>query len=140
MRILLFLMVLCVPFFCFAEEPIGKARFYHYEIEITSVYDGDTVTADIHVGFGITLVGQKLRLYGINTPEVRGPEKPDGIITRDEVRTKILGQTLIMDSHGDSKGKYGRWLATLWLEEENGSWTNINDWIVTSGLGKPATY
>ena len=111
-----------------------------YQIQISDVYDGDTVTANIKIGFGLIMHGQKLRLYGINTPEVRGPEKPDGIITRDRLRALISDKVLIMDSHGDDKGKYGRWLATLWLPKDDGTWININEWLVKEGLGKPASY
>ena len=143
MKYLLTLLILLAPLSLKAEPDNSwlsdKKHFYHYRIHVTQVYDGDTVTADIEVGLGITLMNQKLRLYGINTPEVRGPEKPDGLYTRDELRKRILGRTLIMDSHGDSKGKYGRWLATLWVEDD-GMWENINEWLVKEKLGKPATY
>ena len=44
---------------------------YVYKAYVRSVYDGDTITVDIDVGFGITLTSQKIRLRGIDTPEVR---------------------------------------------------------------------
>ena len=47
---------------------------YEYRATVISVYDGDTITVDIDLGFGIVLRKQKLRLYGLNTPEVRGAE------------------------------------------------------------------
>lgn len=113
---------------------------HYYQVFITDVYDGDTVTANIKLGFGIIIHNQRLRLYGINTPEVRGPEKPEGIITRDRLREIITHKMLIMDSHKDSKGKYGRWLATLWLPQDDGKMLCINKWIIEEGLGKPASY
>ncbi len=123
------------------SEPQANVLYpHHYQVTIVSVYDGDTVTADIRIGFGLIMHSQKLRLMGINTPEVRGPEKPEGIITRDRLRELIDGKMLIMDSHGDSKGKYGRWLATLWLPQTDGTWININKWIVDNQLGEPVTY
>ena len=53
---------------------------YEYCAKVVSVYDGDTITVDIDLGFGIVLKKQKLRLLGINTPEVRGAEKILGIL------------------------------------------------------------
>jgi micrococcal nuclease len=55
---------------------------YTYRAKIISVYDGDTVTALVDLGFGITNK-IKIRLKGINTPEVRGAERPEGIVSRD---------------------------------------------------------
>ena len=35
------------------------------------VVDGDTVDVDIDLGFGVWLRKQRIRLYGIDTPEFR---------------------------------------------------------------------
>ena len=45
---------------------------YIYNAFVTSVYDGDTITCNIDCGFGVILQKQKIRLYGLNTPEMRG--------------------------------------------------------------------
>ena len=44
---------------------------YTYRAKIIGVYDGDTITALVELGFNVT-IELKLRLYGIDTPEVRG--------------------------------------------------------------------
>ena len=52
------------------------------------VVDGDTVDVDIDLGFGIWMRKQRIRMYGIDTPESR---------TRDleeEVRT-LLQKTFL---------------------------------------------
>jgi len=105
---------------------------YEYKAIITSVYDGDTVTANIDLGFGVVLKKQKLRLYGINTPEVRGSSKEEGKKVRDLVREKILDKEVLIKTYRDKKGKYGRWLAEIIHEEEN-----INDWLITEGHAVP---
>ena len=56
---------------------------------------------------------QKIRLLGINTPEVRGSEKSQGIISRDALRQRILGKVVIIKTSKDKKGKYGRWLGEV---------------------------
>ena len=95
-----------------------------------------------NLGYGIVLINQRLRLYGINTPEVRGPEKPQGLVTRDAVRDLILHKVVILDPHSFKKGKYGRWLATVWYKPDpNGlTWINLNQYIVQAGLGAAASY
>lgn len=103
---------------------------YEYKAVIVSVYDGDTVTADIDLGFEVWLKGQKLRLLNIDTPEVRGAERAEGLVARDALRNKILDKTVVINSTG--KGKYGRWLVEIFLEEEN-----INNWLLTEGYAKP---
>lgn len=65
--------------------------FYVYQIKVTDVYDGDTITCDINLGFNLDLKQQKIRLYGINAPERRGHEKEQGMNSRNvqKVGSKI---------------------------------------------------
>jgi micrococcal nuclease len=105
---------------------------YEYSATVVKVYDGDTITVDIDLGFGIVLRKQKIRLYGVNTPEVRGEEKELGKKVRDLLREKILGETIIVKTIKDKKGKYGRWLGTIFHKEEN-----INDWLLNEGHALP---
>ena len=43
---------------------------YYYKAEVLSVYDGDTCTCLVDLGFK-TFVRVKIRLIGIDTPEIR---------------------------------------------------------------------
>ena len=104
---------------------------YCYKAKCISVYDGDTVTLDISLGFGVTM-REKIRLLGINTPEVRGKEKLDGLISRDRLRELINGKDIIIATHKDKGGKYGRLLATIYLDG-----VDINQQLIDEGLAKP---
>ena len=104
---------------------------YEYQATVTKVYDGDTITVDFDLGFGILIRKQKIRLLGVNTPEVRGPEKPQGIISRNALRQRILGKVVTIKTFKDKKGKYGRWLGEVFVEDEN-----INQWLITEGYAK----
>ena len=104
---------------------------YTYKARCTSVYDGDSVTLDIDLGFNIIMHNQKIRLLGINTPEVRGSDRLDGLISRDRLRELIEGKDIIMVSHRDKSGKYGRWLATIYANE-----TNVNQLLIDEGLAE----
>lgn len=92
-------------------------KVYFYKAFVTSVYDGDTITCNIDCGFGIILKKQKIRLYGINTPEIRGEEKEEGKKSRDFLRNLILEKDIILETYkGNKKGKYGRWLGVVHLD------------------------
>ena len=42
---------------------------YEYRVNILRVVDGDTVDVDIDLGFGVWMHKERVRLYGIDTPE-----------------------------------------------------------------------
>ena len=108
-----------------------------YRAIVTAVYDADTITVDIDLGFHIWSRGEKIRLFGINAPEVRGPERPQGLKSRDWLRERILDKEIVLKSHSDGKGKYGRWLGDIFLP---GDATSLNRQMVDLGLAEPATY
>lgn len=119
---------------------------YCYKAKIVRVYDGDTIFVEIRkdVGFGIEIIlkgsngkGEALRLFGINSPELRGKSKEAGIRSRDALRKMLpIGTEIeIQTVKGHKRGKFGRYLATAYL---NGK--SINDWMVTNGYAEHKTY
>lgn len=111
---------------------------YTYQAKIVSVYDGDTVTAEIDLGFHVK-VTEKIRLSGIKTPELRGSERQEGLKSRNELRKWILDKELFINTQKDKQGKYGRYLGTLYLEE-NGELVNINKRLVDEGFAEYKDY
>lgn len=119
-----------------SECPTG---LYTYKADITAVYDGDTVTANVDLGFHTWVHGEKLRLFGINAPEMRGKEKVQGKVSRDWLRDKVLNKSILIETiktkkGNDKKGKYGRYLARLYIENKDGECLSINDELVSMGL------
>jgi micrococcal nuclease len=108
---------------------------YTYKAKVVKVYDGDTITVNIDLGFGIEMQEQKVRLLNINTPEIRGEEREQGLISRDRLKERILDKEVILKTYKDKKGKYGRWLAEVFIEEEN-----LNEWLINEGLAKRVDY
>jgi micrococcal nuclease len=106
-------------------------NFYLYKAVITEVYDGDTCTAQVDLGFNVSFE-MKLRLYGIDTPELRLEEREEGLRVRDLVREMILGKKVIIQTHRDRTGKYGRYLAEIFIDD-----LNLNNWLLESGNAKP---
>ena len=108
-------------------------ELYNYKATITDVYDGDTVTADIDLGFYMIQKKVKIRLYGINTPELRASEPELRLAAqhaRDALRKHVLNQEVILKCYG--KGKYGRWLCEIFIAD-----TNVNQWLIEKGLAVP---
>lgn len=104
---------------------------YNYKAKIIDVYDGDTVTAMVDLGF-LHFQEMKLRLYGIDTPELRGPEREQGIIVRDILREMILNKEVTIRSYKDKQGKYGRYLANIITEDG----LEVNQWLIDNGHAK----
>jgi micrococcal nuclease len=113
---------------------------YTYDAEVVSVYDGDTATATVDLGFKVSASKVKLRFYGINTAEIRGgteATKEAARKSRDYVKEKILGRKIRMKSLG--KGKYGRYLAVIWAIDDDGNVSDesLNDELIRLGMAEP---
>ena len=104
---------------------------YEYKAYVSRVYDGDTITVDIDLGFGIVIKSQKIRLVRINAPEIRGDERQTGLVSRDALRDKIGNKWVTIKTSKDKKGKYGRWLGEVWIEN-----VCVNDWLISEGLAE----
>ena len=108
---------------------------YEYRCKIVKIIDGDTVDVDIDLGFGVWMHKERVRLYGIDTPESRTrdlDEKKYGLIAKDMI-TKFMPvdsfQTLITQK--DKSGKYGRILGKFKVNDGNYD-IILNDWMITN--------
>jgi len=120
-------------------------HLYYYRAEVQSVYDGDTCTLNIDLGLGIWANHEKIRLARINTPELRGAERPQGLLARDFVRDILMpndepGKEILISTQKDKKGKYGRYIGEIWIKDAAGQTTNVNDAIVKAGHAKYVEY
>ena len=102
---------------------------YTYKAHVTSVYDGDTITVDIDLGMNIWKMDVKMRLARIDTPEMRGVEKAAGKVVRDYVRGMILDKDVVIKTEKDKTGKYGRYLAEVFIDD-----MNVNDHLLEEGM------
>lgn len=112
---------------------------YEYKAHVYNVYDGDTMKAQVDLGFQTT-TNQTFRLFGVDTPEMRGEERPDGIISRDFVRDLILDKEVTIKTHKDKKGKYGRYLAEVLYTDEDGVVCDLASVLLARGLAEPLNY
>ena len=90
---------------------------YEYRATLLKIVDGDTVDVDIDLGFGVILSNQRIRLYGIDTPESRTrdlEEKKCGKLAARYIEDHIkVSSTFTLRTKLDGKGKYGRILGEL---------------------------
>ena len=113
-------------------------NLYHYKAICRSVYDADTIRADIDLGFDTWVLNKSIRLRGIDAPEVRGKNRIVGIEARDALRELISGEELILQvNRGSHRGKYGRYIAEVWCSKEGES---VNNWLVKSGYAVRVNY
>lgn len=115
-------------------------KLYHYGAHVVSVYDGDTIRVDIDLGCNVWIKNEPLRLYGINAPEVRGPQRSDGLLSAQYLRDMINGKDIFIESIKDKKGKYGRYLAKIWLENEDKTWLDVNQKLINDGFAEAKFY
>lgn len=109
---------------------------YTYHAQVLGVYDGDSLTLNIDLGLHIWRM-EKVRLLGINTPEIRGPERDRGLAVRDHVRFLMdeVGGDVVVTTHKDRTGKYGRLLAVVYYGDKYER--NLNAELVELGMAVP---
>ena len=101
---------------------------YTYKAKLDRVVDGDTVDANIDLGFDIT-IHKRIRLAGIDSPESRTrdlEEKQRGLASKDRLIDLLKDGKFTLESK--EVGKYGRALGILTVGE-----TNINKTLVEEG-------
>ena len=106
---------------------------YRYRCNVVKIIDGDTVDVDIDLGFGVWMRKQRIRMYGIDTPESRTrdlEEKKYGLAAKDFL-TGLLDDEggIVLKTHKDGKGKFGRILGELW-RTTNYADQSINDYMI----------
>ena len=95
---------------------------YDYKEKLVRVVDGDTIDAEIDLGFDIS-VKKRIRLVGINTPECRTrdlEEKAKGLAAKDRVKA-ILAENPKFNLESTELGKYGRVLGKIHINILDGT-------------------
>ena len=114
---------------------------YNYKISPLKVVDGDTIDAEIDLGFDIK-VKKRIRFMGIDTPESRTrdlEEKARGLAAKDRVKQLLDGcKNIQLKSHGI--GKFGRCLGEIMLDTVDGkekiTLVSLNELLISEGHAK----
>lgn len=105
---------------------VGQSRWVH----VGKVIDGDTFR---------TLAGEKIRLLGINAPEIahdNKPGQPYGREAKRRLQQMIAGKTVRLQLDRERRDRYGRTLAQIFLRD--GGW--VNEQLVRDGLAFVYTF
>lgn len=97
-----FLFLFCLPSLCSADLIHGI---------VTKVYDGDTVTLS---------TGDKIRLAGIDAPEIK---QPFGVKSRDALRSAILHKPVTVSWF--KVDRYGRKVGKIYYRRIDQNWRQI---------------
>ncbi len=142
LAVIAFIFAFAIPFLdVHAADEVTERDLYTYKAIITDVYDGDSVTADIDLGFYTWRHEMKLRLYGINAPEVAKHTKREvseeekllGLASRDFLRKQVLNQKVLIRTiksrnGNDRKGSLKRYLVIIFKDD-----VNINQLMISEG-------
>ena len=111
---------------------------YNYKISLLKVVDGDTIDAEIDLGFDVK-IKKRVRFMGIDAPESRTrdlEEKARGLAAKDRVKQLLEGcKNIQLKSHGI--GKFGRCLGEIFLDTIDGqeklTLVSLNELLISEG-------
>ena len=116
-------------------------NMYEYKCKLVKVVDGDTIDVDIDLGFGVWMHKERVRMYGIDTPESRTKdleEKKYGLMSKEFVKSMMpIGsiQTLRTAKY-DDKGKFGRILGEFIVyDSKEDHLASLKDIMIRECLG-----
>lgn len=99
---------------------------------ITRVVDGDTV---------VTEEGEKIRIIGINTPEIGKRTEPYGAEAKKYAEEMLLDRKVYLEADVSDRDQYGRLLRHVWLKNpERGNFEEDNYGAVALRNGYAQVY
>ena len=112
------------------ERPLPRAANGPYPV--VSVTDGDTIRVDVDG------VEEKIRLIGIDAPELHNPHECFGQEATDRATSLLQGNSVALeaDDTQDDRDRYGRLLRYVFLPDG----TNVNAALVRGGYAFEYTY
>jgi len=138
-------LLITIVAFSILLSPLCEARqsktYGHATVtKIISVYDGDTFRADLNGYPAIIGKNMSIRIYGIDTPEMKGVSRlsylrmveiqASAIEARDFVREMFKGADTI-ELRNMRRGKYFRIVADVYVDGQN-----LGDLLIEKGLAK----
>ncbi len=109
---------------------------YVYPARADRVIDGDTMDVCLDLGFGIQRA-TRVRLLGINCPEIHGPSKPAGLAAKTFVESIVKpGDPLLVQSRAlqPCQDAFGRALVFLWVGQAE---STLNQLLINKGHAVP---
>lgn len=128
-----------LPYSVSADNELSKmfSNRYVSTAKVVRVVDGDTIDLEVDLGFHLKFT-DRFRLYGIDTPEMRGPEREEGKKVTAYVKELLpVGSSVLVKTfRSKGQGKYGRWLAVIYREDTDTMFFNtlsVNQHLLDEG-------
>lgn len=105
---------------------------YIYKARVDKVVDGDTLQITLDLGLRLSTV-QRVRLLGVNTPEVHAPEpeaREAALRAKAFTAAELEGKDVLVRTEKDDA--FGRWLAVVYVDGQE--W---NTKLLDHGLAVP---
>ena len=119
------------------KQKLGDPTDYSYRVKkVTKIVDGDTIDVLLDMGFDI-LYQQRVRLFGIDTPESRTRDKEEkkyGLLSKYFLKDALSnGKKITIKTYkGDETGKFGRILGDVWIDGKS-----VNQTMCDKGYAVP---
>ena len=122
-------------FLNYSNHESEKTKPWHYSAKVTNVIDGDTIDANIDLGFGIR-INERLRFNDIQTPEIFGKpteseEYKKGMEAKNFVRQRLEDNNNEFELYSNKIGKWRRWVADIYLTDSS---KRLNQELLDKGL------
>ena len=120
-----------------AKQKLGDPTDFSYRVKkVTKIVDGDTIDVLLDMGFDI-LYQQRVRLFGIDTPESRTRDKEEkkyGLLSKYFLSDCIKNskKITVKTYKGDETGKFGRILGDIWIDGKS-----VNQIMCDKGYAVP---
>lgn len=114
---------------------------YHYKATVRRVIDGDTVDMNMDLGFGVSKL-VRIRLWGIDAPEVKGDERAEGLAAKTYLETLLpVGTSAEVYTEKDREAGWGRYVGEVYVVDPEDEFDlSISDEMVEAGHARYKTY
>ncbi len=112
------------------------ADFYRFLAKVQLVKDGNTISTDIDLGFGIWKHKEEIRLKGVKVPTAE-EDASKAASAHKFLHETLKGQErILIQTFPDPAGKYDGWyaLVSIWSEEKE-AWVSVNQMVLDAGHG-----
>ena len=107
---------------------------YEYKCRLIRVVDGNTLEANIDLGFNVWTT-QKIKLYGVDSTGPHSSNK-EAIAQETAALKQALPREFIVQTIFNKRGKVGRVFGIVFVENNDGGRININDHLIEKGAKK----